>query len=75
MGKRDRLARASRKRQKASVQALGRDVGGVDEAAKGHKRQQEERAYRISNRNLLPDGVCVLVCRSCLWHASVYVCL
>ena len=54
MGKRDRLARAARKRQKASVQALGRDVGGVDEAVKGHKRQQEERAelYRQAEVNI-----------------------
>ena len=37
MGKRKRLARAARKRQKASVQAFGRDMGGVDEAVKGHK--------------------------------------
>ena len=58
MGKRDRLARAARKRQKASVQALGRDVGGVDEAVKGHKRQQEERAelYRQAEVNIAENS-------------------
>ena len=54
----DRLARAARKRQKASVQALGRDVGGVDEAVKGHKRQQEERAelYRQAEVNITENS-------------------
>ena len=54
MGKRERLARAANKKKKASVQVLGRDMGGVEEAVKGHKRQQEQRAalYRRAEANI-----------------------
>ena len=56
MGKRDRLARAARKRQKASVQALGRDVGGVDEALSKDTKDSRKKgpSYTDKQRLTLP---------------------
>jgi hypothetical protein len=44
MGKRDRLARAAKKKKKASVEVLGKGMGVVVETLDAHRTRQGERA-------------------------------
>ena len=54
MGKKERLARAAKKKKKFSVQVLGKEMGDVDDAVFGHKKRSVERLllYEQAEQNI-----------------------